>query len=64
MRTSSDDFFDMNEPEVCGTCKWHKPDEYDDEYDQTDWTCDNPDSDNYGDWTTYGTSCEFWESRK
>lgn len=49
--------------EICGTCKYHKPDEYDEEYDQTDWVCDCEDSDHYGDWTTYGMNCESWDER-
>lgn len=41
-----------------GTCKWHKRDDWDDE-----WVCDNKDSDCHGANTEYQDSCTDYEER-
>ena len=45
--------------ECCGTCKWHKQDEYFEE----DWICCNAYSDFATDYTDYNHSCDEWEER-
>lgn len=42
--------------QVCGTCKYHH-------YDGTSegFTCTNPDSDYFADWTEWNDCCSDWE---
>ena len=50
----------MNDEEkICGTCKWHRPD---DTF-PCDWVCVNSDSDNCADYTEYEDTCDEWEGR-
>jgi len=44
--------------ECCGTCKHHRKRKQD-----PDWTCNNPDSDCYADFTGYKDYCENYEAR-
>lgn len=46
----------MPDERCCGTCKFH-------EADGCDFVCDNPDSDNYSDWTGYEDVCDEWEEK-
>lgn len=46
--------------EICGTCKWHKPDEVF----PSDWVCVNADSENCADYTEYEDTCDHWEERE
>ena len=48
-----------DESRCCGSCRWHKPDDY---Y-GNDWMCCNAESDNCADWTSYNDSCDQWEGR-
>ena len=47
----------MARNEICGTCRWHKKEN------DGSWTCSNPESDLYSDWTDYNSSCEEYEER-
>ena len=49
----------FDKSEVCGTCKWCKYWQQDD-----DWYCDNEESEYYTDWMAYGDKCEEWEERE
>ncbi|MBO7734956.1 MAG: hypothetical protein J6S67_20510 [Methanobrevibacter sp.] len=48
--------------EFCGKCKHHKA-VITIGKDSLDWICDNEDSDNYTDYTSYEDSCEDFEER-
>lgn len=45
--------------ECCGTCWWHKKKRED-----PDWSCDNPESERYGEYTGYKEWCEEHEKRR
>ena len=45
----------MNE-DICGQCKYHRNQ-------NEEWICNNPESENYGDYTEYKDSCEEFEER-
>lgn|GEM_PF-1012867 len=51
----------MSAGKCCGTCRWHRR-----EKDSLDWFCDNPDCDNYADYTGYedGFLCNEYEQRE
>lgn len=45
--------------EVCGTCVWHRPRYFDD-----DWFCDCQHSENFLFETEYQDTCSCWEERE
>jgi len=47
----------MPDKRICGTCRWHVKDMDD------DWICVNHYSEEYGDYTPYGHTCEGWEEK-
>lgn len=47
----------MVSDECCGTCKWHRTDDF------GDWICNNPGSECYGCVTEYNDICDNWEDR-
>lgn len=50
----------MENEKTCGTCKHNKRNPGD----VGDFWCNNPESDNYTDFTDYDTSCEEWEGKE
>lgn len=49
-----------NEDECCGFCKYHKPDNAE----QDAWICTNYDSDYVGEWTDFGDWCTDYEEKE
>ncbi len=45
-----------NDERCCGTCAYH-------EFEDVDWICNCPTSDNYTDWTDHECTCPDWEEK-
>lgn len=52
----------MTSEEICGKCRYHKPDSSHGG-DIKEWYCNNEDSEYYTDYTEYTDSCEEFEER-
>ena len=56
----------MRERKCCGTCKHNifASEGYTDETIDFNWTCSNPDSENYTYYTDYSEVCDDWEAKE
>ena len=57
----------MNKSQMCGTCRWHKPDKSSPKKRNgrhLDWECSNEGSYYFVEITHAGGTCEYWEGRE